>query len=225
MIMDSNTFAESDLSLKSRSFLHRVNDQVRKRQYQSWTDASQDSDQTLFDMENVEIFYITSICIHGWRITLDNLHSFTNTEDLEMKQMFDIYEKLISEQSDEICGVNTTNWEDSSWKHFIFGQWWRSHQSLAHNDLRIPRFCFVLERCTRSPQTHKTELWTQLMVSRWNSSGIFPRIHHIADLQQSPRVPDRKMSDQPEEVKGTFLHVDVQRHLMEISRQWTGMRI
>ena len=34
-----------------------------------------------------------------------------------MKQMFDISEKLISEQSDEIYGVNTINWEDSSWKY------------------------------------------------------------------------------------------------------------
>ena len=31
--------------------------------------------------------------------------------------MFDISEKLISEQSDEIYEVNTINWEDSSWKH------------------------------------------------------------------------------------------------------------
>ena len=28
-----------------------------------------------------------------------------NTEDLTMKQIFDIAEKLITEQSDEICGV------------------------------------------------------------------------------------------------------------------------
>ena len=34
----------------------------------------------------------------------DNLHSIKNTEDLTMKQMFDISEKLISEQSDEIYG-------------------------------------------------------------------------------------------------------------------------
>ena len=34
-----------------------------------------------------------------------------------MKQMFDISEKLIVEQSDEIYGVNAINWEDSSWKH------------------------------------------------------------------------------------------------------------
>ena len=45
----------------------------------------------------------------------DNLQSIKNTEDLTMKQMFDISEKLFSDQSDEIYGVNTTNWEDSSW--------------------------------------------------------------------------------------------------------------
>ena len=34
-----------------------------------------------------------------------------------MKQMFDRFEKLIAGQSDEIYGVNTINWDDSSWKH------------------------------------------------------------------------------------------------------------
>ena len=34
-----------------------------------------------------------------------------------MKQMFDISEKLVSEHSDEIYGVKTINWDDSSWKH------------------------------------------------------------------------------------------------------------
>ena len=43
---------------------------------------------------------------------LDNWHSIKNTEDLTMKQMFDISEKLISEQSDEIYGVKTINWEN-----------------------------------------------------------------------------------------------------------------
>ena len=44
----------------------------------------------------------------------DNLHSFKKTEDLTMKQMFDISEKLITEHSDEIY-VNTISWEDYSW--------------------------------------------------------------------------------------------------------------
>ena len=47
----------------------------------------------------------------------DNWHFVKNTEDLTMKQMFDISVKLVSEQSDEIYGVKTFNWEDSSWKY------------------------------------------------------------------------------------------------------------
>ena len=43
--MDSNTVTESDLSLKSRSFLRRVNDRVRKMLDQSSKDATQDSNK------------------------------------------------------------------------------------------------------------------------------------------------------------------------------------
>ena len=50
----------------------------------------------------------------------DTWHSIKNTEDLTMKQMFDISEKLVSEQTDEIYGVKTINWEDSSWKYLFF---------------------------------------------------------------------------------------------------------
>ena len=49
---------------------------------------------------------------------LENLHYVRNTgKDLTMKQMFDKSEKLVDEQSDEIYGVNTINWCDSSWTH------------------------------------------------------------------------------------------------------------
>ena len=41
--MKSYTEAESEMSLESRSFLHSVNDQVRKRQHQSSKDATKDS--------------------------------------------------------------------------------------------------------------------------------------------------------------------------------------
>ena len=70
----------------------------------------------------------------------------------------------------------------------IFGQWWRSHQSLARKGLRIFRFCVMPWKDEREPAIkyclgrqvdvvqefhHHTELWRQLMVSQWNSSGIF----------------------------------------------------
>ena len=66
----------------------------------------------------------------------DNWHSIKNTKDFIMKQMFnisekmiseqsdeiyevkfDITEKLITEQSDQIFGMSTFKWEHSSWKY------------------------------------------------------------------------------------------------------------
>ena len=49
--MDCDTVAESDMSLKSRSFLHRVNDRVRKILDQSSKDAIQDNDKHLWKGE------------------------------------------------------------------------------------------------------------------------------------------------------------------------------
>ena len=43
--MDSDTVTESNFSLKSRSFLHRVNDRLRKMLDQSSKDAMQDIDK------------------------------------------------------------------------------------------------------------------------------------------------------------------------------------
>ena len=109
--MNSHTEAESELSLGSRSFLHRVNDQVRKRQCQSSKDAAKDSDNhsVIWGM-----FMSTTLqaSVFMGKNYSDNWHSIKNTEDLK-----DISEKLISEQSDEIYGRSKINWEDSSWKY------------------------------------------------------------------------------------------------------------
>ena len=63
---ETNSYAEaeSELSLGSRSFLHRVNDQVRrgKKILKRCTNRQR---ETLCNMENVYVFNIASICIHG----------------------------------------------------------------------------------------------------------------------------------------------------------------
>ena len=117
--MNSYTGAESEMSLESRSFLHRVNDQVRKRQNQSSKDATQDSDKhsVIWGMFMSSTLQASVFMVKNYS---DNLHLIKHTEDLTMKQMFDISEKLITEQSDEIYGISTINWEDSSWKHLSF---------------------------------------------------------------------------------------------------------
>ena len=72
--------------------------------------------QTFFNVGNVYVFDISSICFHGK--DSENLRSVKNTgNNLTIKQMFDISEKLIVGQLDEIYGMNTINWVDSSWKH------------------------------------------------------------------------------------------------------------
>ena len=114
--MDSYTEAESEMSLKSRSFLHKVNDQVRKMLDQSSKDAMKDSDKKSV-IWGMFMFSTLQASVFMGKNYSDNLHSIKNTEHVTMNQMFDISEKLISEQSDEIYGVNTINWEDSSWKH------------------------------------------------------------------------------------------------------------
>ena len=65
--------------------------------------------------------------------------------------MLDISEKLISEQSDEIYGVKTIDWEDSAWKYLsLVGD--EKVISLSHRKgLRILRLCIVSWKDEREP--------------------------------------------------------------------------
>ena len=114
--MDSDTATESNLSLKSRSFLHRVNDRLRRILDHSSKDAMQDIDKRslIWGMFMSSTLEASVIMVKNYS---KNLHSIKNTGgNLLLKQMFDICEKLIVGQSDEIFGVSQINWEDSSWK-------------------------------------------------------------------------------------------------------------
>ena len=55
-------------------------------------------------MVKVHVFNIGIICIHGKELLR---HSIKNTEDLTMKQMFDISAKLVSERSDEVMNKSS----------------------------------------------------------------------------------------------------------------------
>ena len=115
--MDSNTATESDLSLKPRSFLHSVNDRVRKMLDQSSKDAMQDSNKHSSIWRMFMSSTLEASVIMG-KNDSEILRSIKNTgNNLTMKQMFDISEKMIVGESEEIYRVNTTNWCDSAWKH------------------------------------------------------------------------------------------------------------
>ena len=94
--MDSYTEAGSEMSFKSRSFLHRVNDQVRKRQNQSSKDATKDSDKHSVRWRMFMSSTLQASVLMGKNYS-DTWHSIKNTgKDLTMKQMFDISEKVDS---------------------------------------------------------------------------------------------------------------------------------
>ena len=151
--MNSDTEAESEMSLESRSFLHRVNDQVRKRQYQSSKDATKDRDKHSV-IWRMFMSSALQASVFMAKNNSDNLHSNKNTEDLTVKQIFDISEKLISEQSDEIYGMSTINWEDSSWKHLslVGGE---KVISLSHTKVYVfSDSVFCLGKMNENPQSN-----------------------------------------------------------------------
>ena len=114
--MDSYTVTESDFSLKSRSFLHRVNDRLRKMLDQSSKDAIQYSSTHSLIWGMFMSSTLAAFIFMGKNYS-EILRSIENTRNnLTMKQMFDITEKLILGPSDKIFGVTPIDWEDSSWK-------------------------------------------------------------------------------------------------------------
>ena len=114
--MDSDTTAESNLSLKSRSFLKRVNDRLRKMLNRSPEDSMQDIDKRSMIWGMFMSSTLEASVFMGKNYS-DNSHSIKNTgENLILKQMFEISDQLILEQSDEIFGVSQISWESSPWK-------------------------------------------------------------------------------------------------------------
>ena len=106
---------ELELLLRLRSFLDRVNDQVRKRQKRSSMNVTEGGEKhsVICGMFMSSTLESSVLMVKNYS---DNWHSIKNTKDLTMKQMFDISAKLVSEQ-DEIYGVKTIDWENFSWTY------------------------------------------------------------------------------------------------------------
>ena len=133
--MDSSTATESDLSLKSRSFAKDI-EPIFKR-------CNARQQQTFFDMGNVHVFNIGSICIHGKEL----LRKFTfHQKCREQSHDEDISKKLIVGQSDEIYGVTPINWEDSSGNSYLWSVMKKSSVSRTRRFLYFHIMWYALER-------------------------------------------------------------------------------
>ena len=163
-----NDETESELSVESRSFLSRVNDQVRKRQKRSSMNVTENEEKHSM--------------IWGMFISV----TITNTKDLTLKQMFDISTRLVSEQ-DEIYGVKTIDWENSSWKYLPMMMMNELSIFNAQRSTSFQTLYCVLVRSSRTPNgtmhgkkdwdgsnhLRLTETLTGSTASQRHSSGIF----------------------------------------------------
>ena len=86
-----------------------------------------------------------SICVHGK--DSDNLNSIKNTgENLNLKNMFEISEQLVLEQSDEILGVSQISWESSHGNSYLWSVMKKSSVSRMERFVYSQILCYVLER-------------------------------------------------------------------------------
>ena len=147
--MDSNTITESDLSLLSRSFLHRVNDRLRKILDHSSKDATQDIDKRSLIL-GMFMFSTLEASIFMGKNNSENLRFIKNTgNNLTMKQMFNISQKLTVGQSGEIYGVTPTG-KILHGNNYLWSVMKKSSVSRTRRFTYFQILCYVMERCTRT---------------------------------------------------------------------------
>ena len=150
--MDSNTATESNLSLRSRSLLNRVNDRLREMLDHLLEDAMQDIDKRSMIWRMFMSSTLEASVFMGKNCS-DNLHAIKNAgKVLTMKQMFGMSEKLMVGRTDEIYGVNTINWDDSPGKHMsLIGDEEVINQSHACEGSCTCRCCVMPWKDERGP--------------------------------------------------------------------------
>ena len=178
-----NDETELEFFVESRSFVNRVNDQVRKRQKGISKVAGNGEEHSMICGMFMAGTMESAVFIG--KNFQNNHNSIMNTADLTLKQMFDISAKLVTEQN-EISGLETIGWEKHSWKYLSLIGDERIINLSTHKNLRLFRFCnCVLGKSIRILNLTKlgkkdrmdyifskaTNTLTESMESRRNSSG------------------------------------------------------
>ena len=101
----------------------------------------------------------------------ENLHSIEDTgKNLTLKQMFDISEKLIVGQSDEIFGVSPINWENSPWKQLSLVN---DEEDISLSDAKVYVFSdsvLCLGKVNQNPTSNT--VWEE----KWNCALLTPHL-------------------------------------------------
>ena len=121
-------------------FVKNVKDQVRKRQKRMSNVADSGEEHSI--IRGMFMAATMNAATFMGKNFLDNQNSIKNSTDLTMKKMFDISEKLVSEQ-EEINNVDKIHWKTHSWKQLsLIGDETVINLS-TRKSLRLLRFCVV----------------------------------------------------------------------------------
>ena len=203
--MDSDTAAESNFSLKSCSFLNRVNDRLRKMLNRSPEDSMQGIDKRSLIWGMFMSSTVEASVFMGKNYS-DNLHSIKNAgENLTLNNMFEISKQLILKQSDEIFGVSQISWENSSWKHLSLVN---DEEVISLSHAKVYEFSdsvLCLGKMNQNPTSNT--VWERQLDWFKDSSRsrtldtidgepmefewIFPRLHYIGAVPCSPKVHEQ----------------------------------
>ena len=223
-----------ELSVESRLFVNRVNDQVRKRQNRI-SNVAGDGEELSIVMGNV---YGCNSGISSFRERI----SKTIVTPLWIWQISHSNKsshicEIVAEQ-DEISGLETIGWEKHSWKYLLLIGDERIINLQRTEVYVFSDFVLSLGRIHQNPESKKhgnkewdgwpllkaTETLTESVEIRLNSSGTFS--------QDSPRCSSSTKSKiLTEQIRRNtrnfhrknFIYVDVQRHFLLNKRQWTRM--
>ena len=134
-----NDETELELSVESRSFVNRVNDQVRKRQKIISSVTGNGEEHSL--IWGMFMAVTMESAIFMGKNLQNNRNSVANTTDLTLKQMFDISAKFATEKE-----------RSQGWRRLVgriihgnicLSLMMKNHQSSTHESLRLVRFCVV----------------------------------------------------------------------------------
>ena len=220
--MDSDTAADWNLSLKSLSFLDRVNDRLRKMLDHLPEDAMQDIDKRSIFWGMCMPSTVEASVFMGKNYSQD-LRSIKNTgNNLIMKQMFDTSEILKMEQSDEICGVPQISWESSPWIQLSLVN---DEEVISLSHAKVYVFSdsvLCLGKMNQNPTSNT--LWEDKLtwfksspeyraLDRFDGEPIgirveyLPRIHNIAARPRSPKVHEQ--NGEPEQFQGRIIFMSM----------------
>ena len=220
-----NDETELELSVESRSFVNRVNDQVRKRQKRI-SNVTENGEKHSMMWGMLMTVTMESTVFRG-KNYLNNCQSIVNTTDLTLKKMFDISTRLVSEQN-EISGLETIGWENHSWKYLsligderVINLNARRSASFRILCCALGRFSKIFNLTMHGSKDRMVEIFSKLKKlwqnRRW-ADGIrvesFPRIQYVAaqwrsqqftvQIRRKIRIFHRK----------NHIYVDVQRHFL-----------